>query len=70
MNDSAYATSTKLLIVNGPNQHYEIKIIKNPEEIIKELISLNERSNEIFTCTMAGGMQLVYTYLFNVNKNY
>jgi hypothetical protein len=54
--------------VKEPNQHYEIKIIKNPEEIIKELISLDERSNEVLTCTTAGGMQLVYTYCFNVKK--
>jgi hypothetical protein len=45
-------------------QHYEIKIIRNPEEIVKELISLNERSNELLACTTAGGMQFVYTLSF------
>lgn len=49
-------------------QDYEIKVIRNSAEIIKELISLNERSNEMLTCTTPGGMQLVYTYLFDVKK--
>ncbi|HKG71433.1 MAG TPA: class I SAM-dependent methyltransferase, partial [Nitrososphaeraceae archaeon] len=49
-------------------QHYKIRVIRNPDEIIKEANAIKERSNELCGCTTSGGMQYSYDYLSEINK--
>jgi two-component system sensor histidine kinase VicK len=39
------------------SHHYEITIIRNPQEIIKDISRQIEDSNELLICTTAGGLQ-------------
>jgi two-component system, OmpR family, sensor histidine kinase VicK len=43
---------------------YYTKVIEVPDSIIKEIIRINESSNELSICATAGGMQFTYNYLF------
>src|ERR671924_345352 len=47
---------------------YYTKVINEPDSIIKEIIRINESSNEISICATAGGMQFTYNYLFEVTN--
>ena len=35
-----------------------------PDSVIKEIVRINESSNELSICATAGGMQFTYNYLF------
>jgi two-component system, OmpR family, sensor histidine kinase VicK len=45
---------------------YFTKVVDVPESIMKEIIRINESSNELSICTTAGGMQFTYNYLFEI----
>src|SRR5215216_5098749 len=47
---------------------YYTKVINGPDSIIKEIIRINESSNEMSICATAGGMQFTYNYLFEVTN--
>jgi two-component system sensor histidine kinase VicK len=47
---------------------YETKVVQEQENIIKEIIRLNESSNEFSICATSGGMQFTYNYLFEVTN--
>jgi hypothetical protein len=47
---------------------YYTKVINEPDSIVKEIIRINESSNEMFICATAGGMQFTYNYLFEVTN--
>jgi two-component system, OmpR family, sensor histidine kinase VicK len=44
------------------------KVINEPNTIIKEIIRINDISNEMYICATAGGMQFTYNYFFEVTK--
>src|ERR671918_59958 len=54
-------------IEEGTVPHYT-KVINVPDGIIKEIIRLNEVSNELSICATAGGMQFTYNYLFGITN--
>jgi two-component system sensor histidine kinase VicK len=43
---------------------YYTKVIDVPDSVIKEMVRINESSNELSICATAGGMQFTYNYLF------
>ena len=43
---------------------YYTKVIDVPDGVIKEIVRINESSNELSICATAGGMQFTYNYLF------
>ena len=47
---------------------YYTKVIDAPDSIIKEIIRINESSNELSICATAGGMQFTCNYLFEPTK--
>jgi signal transduction histidine kinase len=47
---------------------YYTKVINGPDSIIKEIIRINESSNEISICANTGGMQFTYNYLFEITN--
>ena len=47
---------------------YQTKLIQESDRIIKEIIQINERSNEMYICATAGGIQFTYNYLFEVTN--
>ena len=47
---------------------YQTKLIQESDSIIKEIIQINERSNEMCICATAGGIQFTYNYLFEVTN--
>jgi two-component system, OmpR family, sensor histidine kinase VicK len=47
---------------------YQTKLIQESDRIIKEIIQINERSNEMCICATAGGIQFTYNYLFEVTN--
>jgi signal transduction histidine kinase len=47
---------------------YYTKLINGPDSIIKEIIRINESSNEMSICATAGGMQFTCNYLFEVTN--
>jgi nitrogen-specific signal transduction histidine kinase len=54
-------------IEEGTVPHYT-KVVNVPDDIIKEIIRLNEVSNELSICATAGGMQFTYNYLFGITN--
>ena len=44
------------------------KVINGPDSIIKEIIQINESSNEMSICANTGGMQFTYNYLFEITN--
>jgi hypothetical protein len=56
-------------IEEGTVPHYT-KVVNVPDDIIKEIIRLNEVSNELSICATAGGMQFTYNYLFELQTSY
>ena len=47
---------------------YETKVIKNPEEIIKQIRRLTQNSNELSTCLPGAGLEYSYNYFFDIKK--
>ena len=47
---------------------YYTKVINGPDSIIKEIIRINESSNEMSICANTGGMQFTYNYLFEITN--
>jgi two-component system, OmpR family, sensor histidine kinase VicK len=47
---------------------YYTKLINGPDSIIKEIIRINEYSNEMSICATAGGMQFTCNYLSEVTN--
>jgi two-component system, OmpR family, sensor histidine kinase VicK len=47
---------------------YETRIFKDPDEIIKRISLLVERSNQLFTCLTPGGLQYSYKHFFEIRK--
>jgi two-component system, OmpR family, sensor histidine kinase VicK len=47
---------------------YETRIFKDPDEIIKRVSLLIERSNQLFTCVTPGGLQYSYKHFFEIRK--
>jgi signal transduction histidine kinase len=47
---------------------YQTKLIQESDRIIKEIIQINERSNQMYICATAGGIQFTYNYLFEVTN--
>lgn len=45
------------------------KLLKNHEEIIKEITRKNNTAKKLSICTSLGGMQMSYNYLFDSYKN-
>jgi hypothetical protein len=50
------------------SHHYEITMIRNPQEIIKDISRQIEDSNELLICTTAGGLQFTHANPFGVMK--
>ncbi|HEU4445394.1 MAG TPA: HAMP domain-containing sensor histidine kinase [Nitrososphaeraceae archaeon] len=45
------------------------RVVSVPDDIIKEIIRINESSNELSICATAGGLQFTFKYLFElINK--
>jgi len=44
------------------------KVINEPNTIIKEIVRINDISNEMYICATAGEMQFTYNYFFEVTK--
>ena len=47
---------------------YYTKVIDVPDSIIKEIVRINESSNELSICATAGGMQFTCDYLFKLTN--
>jgi two-component system, OmpR family, sensor histidine kinase VicK len=47
---------------------YQTKLIQESDRIIREIIQINQRSNEMCICATAGGIQFTYNYLFEVTN--
>jgi signal transduction histidine kinase len=47
---------------------YQTKLIQESDRIMREIIQINERSNEMCICATAGGIQFTYNYLFEVTN--
>ena len=47
---------------------YYTKVINGPDSIIKEIIRINESSNEMSICANTGAMQFTYNYLFEITN--
>jgi two-component system, OmpR family, sensor histidine kinase VicK len=47
---------------------YYTKVIDVPDSIIKEIIRINEFSNELSICASAGGIQFTFKYLFELTN--
>ena len=47
---------------------YYTKVINGPDSIIKEIIRINESSNEMSICASTGAMQFTYNYLFEITN--
>jgi two-component system, OmpR family, sensor histidine kinase VicK len=47
---------------------YYTKVTNGPDCIIKEIIRINESSNEMSICANTGGMQFTYNYLFEITN--
>lgn len=47
---------------------YYTKVINGQHNIIKEIIRINESSNEMAICANIGGMQFTYNYLFEITN--
>jgi signal transduction histidine kinase len=48
--------------------HYDTRIIKDSQEIIKEVDRLIASSNELYSCITAGGTEYAYNYFFETKK--
>lgn len=48
--------------------HYETKLIENSDEIIREISTMTEISNELSTCLTSGGLQYSYNHFFEIKK--
>ena len=47
---------------------YYTRVINGPDSIIKEIIRINESSNEMSICANTGAMQFTYNYLFEITN--
>jgi hypothetical protein len=47
---------------------YETRIFKDPDDVIKRVSLLIERSNQLFTCVTPGGLQYIYKHFFELRK--
>src|SRR5215813_6584633 len=52
----------------GVTTHYETKVIKDPDEVIREISSLIANSNELSTCLTSGGMEYSYNHFSEIRK--
>lgn len=48
---------------------YEIKLIREKDEIVNEIVRINQSSNEISICTTAGGLQFARNHLVEVIRH-
>jgi hypothetical protein len=47
---------------------YETRIFKDPDDVIKRVSLLIERSNQLFTCVTPGGLQYSHKHFFELRK--
>jgi two-component system, OmpR family, sensor histidine kinase VicK len=47
---------------------YETKVVQEQDNVIKEIVRINESSNELSICVPSGGMRFTYNYLFEVTN--
>ena len=55
-------------IEEGRAVHYETKVLTNEEEIVDKTRDLLANSNELFSCSGSGGLQLGYDRFLNLGK--
>jgi signal transduction histidine kinase len=55
-------------IEEGRAVHYETKVLTNEEEIVDKIKDLLENSNELFSCSRTGGLQLGYDRFLDLGK--
>jgi len=55
-------------IEEGRAVHYETKVLTNEEEIVDRIKDLLENSNELFSCSRTGGLQLGYDRFLDLGK--
>jgi two-component system, OmpR family, sensor histidine kinase VicK len=52
----------------GITTHYQINVIEDPDEVVKEISSLIANSNELCICLTSGGMQYSYNHFSEIRK--
>ncbi|MFZ0512992.1 MAG: HAMP domain-containing sensor histidine kinase [Candidatus Nitrosopolaris sp.] len=66
--DKAIPAEQKIREIEEGIVHYDTRIIKDSQEIIKEIDRLIASSNELYSCLTTGGIEYNYSYFFETKK--